>query len=152
MGRFRLHAGQCILSIEDDPDQISNATQNDQMPEVDLNGPDLKPMEKQDLIWEFWGLFASEESPLGRTTIGAVLSQDVEGEENVIAYWSRQLNGLLNNSKGGIGSCCSNQGDFSLSLWQAVHVADGPQPINVAKGTERYWREAYTLASVPSTI
>ena len=26
------------------------------------------------------------------TAIGAVLSQDVEGEEKVIAYWSRQLN------------------------------------------------------------
>ena len=26
------------------------------------------------------------------TAIGAVLSQDVEGEENIIAYWSRQLN------------------------------------------------------------
>ena len=42
------------------------------MPEVDLNGPDLKTVEKQklmDLIWEFHGLFASEGNPLGRTTV-----------------------------------------------------------------------------------
>ena len=42
------------------------------MSAVDLNGPDLKPVEKQklkDLIWEFRGLFAYEGSSLGRTTV-----------------------------------------------------------------------------------
>ena len=51
------------MNIEDDPGQISKTTQNDQIPAVNFNGPDLKPVGKQklkDLMWEFRGLFASE--------------------------------------------------------------------------------------------
>ena len=90
------------------------------------------------------------------TAIGTVLSQDVEGEEKVIAYWSRQLNKAERNysttEREALAAVAAIKEEFFpyFYLWQTVHVADGPQPTNITKGTERYWREAYTLASLPS--
>ena len=78
------------------------------------------------------------------TAIGAVLSQDVEGEEKVIAYWSWQLNKAERNystiEREALAAVAAIKEFFSLSLWQAVHIVDGPQPINVTKGdpAERY--------------
>ena len=53
--------------------------------------------------------------------IGAVLSQEQQGKEKVIAYWSRQLSKVLNDRKGGTGCGSGNQRVFPMHTCMGKH-------------------------------